>query len=70
MWANAIYPNKQDWKGKKIDNLKLQIYLFKKDLESLSNLPYEKREKLMNACVDLSMSAVRYYNQLRNYLAA
>ena len=70
MWANAIYPNKEDWKGKKVDNLKLQICLFKKDLELLSTFPYEKREILMNACVDLSKSAVKQFEELRSYLAA
>lgn len=70
MWTNTIYPNKQDWEGKKIGDLKLQVYLFKKDLESLPILSKEKQETLMNACVDLSKSAITYYNQLRSYLAA
>jgi len=69
MWTNTIYPNRQNCKGKKIGELKLQIYLFKKDLESLSILSYKKKETLMNACVDLSKASVRNSKKLRNYLA-
>lgn len=65
MLAKAIWPNKEDWKGKRDDDLKLQIGLFVKDLELLIELPIERQEILRDACVDLSKSSLNYSRELR-----
>lgn len=65
MLAEAIWPNKEDLKGKRNDDLKFQIWLFAKDLELLTELPTERQEMLRDVCVDLSKSSLNCSRELR-----
>ena len=60
MMADTIWPNREDWKGKTVEDTKLQTWLFAKDLETLTELPREKQEELRGTCLSLSRNAQRY----------
>ena len=68
--AKTIWPNREDWKGKTTEELKLQVYLFSQDLKYFTELPKERQEELVNACCDLSKSCAFYHSGFRKDLVA
>jgi hypothetical protein len=59
MMADVIWPNRRDWKGKKVGDTKLHTWLFAKDLSTLKDLSIGRQQELKEACLDLSRTARR-----------
>jgi len=57
MMGNAIWPELEDQKTKKISELILQTHLFSKELSNFTKLPGERQLELAYACCDLNKSA-------------
>ena len=70
MMNDTIWPNREDWKGKTVEDTKLQTWLFAKDLETLTELSRERQEELRDACLSLSRNAQRYSRPFILRLAA
>ena len=71
MMGDVIWPNREDWKGKTVEDTKLQKWLFAKDLETLTELSRERQEELRGTCLSLSRTAQRYSSLYkRRFLAA
>ena len=60
MLAEVIWPNNEDLKGKKEDDVYLQINLLAKDLDHFREFPKERQEELRYVCVELSKKSMYY----------
>ena len=64
MMGNVFWPNKEDLKGKTVEDAKLQTRRFANDLETLTELLGERQEELRDASLSLSKAAQRYSRPL------
>ena len=65
MLGEVVWPNIEDWEGKKNDDVYLQINLFAKDLAYFKEFPRERQEELRDVCVELSKKSMYYSNPCR-----
>jgi len=70
MLAKVIWPNNEDLKGKKKDDVYLQTNLLAKDLACFREFPRERQEELRNVCIELSKRSMYYSDSYRLGLAA
>ena len=61
MLGEVVWPNIEDWEGKKKDDVYLQTNLFAKDLACFKEFPRERQEELRDVCVELSERSMHYY---------
>ena len=52
--AKAIWPDKKDWKGKNIDDVRMQTWLLSKDILMIEEFTKERQQSLRSICLNLS----------------
>ena len=62
MFAEVVWPNKEDWKGRTLDEVNLQINFFSKDLYCFKELSKERQKTLREVCTDLCKKSMRYFD--------
>ena len=70
MMAEIIWPNREDWKGKKVEDVELQTWLLAKDLSTFISFSRERQEGLRSICLELSNQARKYVPHSYRGLAA
>ncbi|MEK6918241.1 MAG: hypothetical protein AABW51_04815 [Nanoarchaeota archaeon] len=68
--AGVIWPNKENWKGKKVEDVLLQTYLLAKNLETISIATENEKESIKSICLDLQGQFSHYMEQFRRSLVA
>lgn len=63
MFAELIWPNKEDWRGKTQEEVNLQLHLLSKDLYCFRELSRKSQEGLMKACTDLCEKSMHYLDR-------
>ena len=58
--AGTIWRDREYWKGKTREDVKLKTWLLAKDLESFSEFPEERQKEIRDVCVRLSIKAMSY----------
>ena len=56
--ARALWPNKNDWRGKVIEDVRSQTSSLSEDLAIFTKLPEERQEYLRAVCVRVSYSVM------------
>ena len=56
IYGGVVWPHRQSREGKTMDELRLQLHLFSKELSNFNELSYRRQLDLAYACIDLSYS--------------
>ena len=60
MLAEVIWPNKEDRKCKKSEDVSLQTWFLAKELETLTKLSRNRQKDLKNTCIKLHEKIINY----------
>lgn len=68
--SRFFWPNEEERKRKHIDEVNLQLHLFRKDLIEATGTGIEKQKRIKRACINLSEIYFAFQNQFRYGLVA